>query len=224
VGYDVDDYLVMSGVLISYATSDAMTISVDVSQEDVVTMKVGDSVDIVFSAYEDEQYEGIIQSITTTSTSRSSATVSYPVVISIQGDTSKLYSGMTADVTFVTDESKECVYISRKAIVEDNGKQYVYKKSGDSYVLSPVETGFTNGANIEIVSGIEEGESYYIASVAVSEAADETDDNQEASTLDGNPSDGMDMQQPGGGMDMPTDMNNMNNMNMTPGMGGGGPQ
>jgi HlyD family secretion protein len=224
VGYDVDDYLVMSGVLISYATSDAMTISVDVSQEDVVTMKVGDSVDIVFSAYEDEQYEGIIQSITTTSTSRSSATVSYPVVISIQGDTSKLYSGMTADVTFVTDESKECVYISRKAIVEDNGKQYIYKKSGDNYVLSPVETGFTNGANIEIVSGIEEGESYYIASVAVSETAEETDDNQEASTLDGNPSDGMDMQQPGGGMNMPTDMNNMNNMNMAPGMGGGGPQ
>jgi HlyD family secretion protein len=224
VGYDVDDYLVMSGVLISYATSDAMTISVDVSQEDVVTMKVGDSVDIVFSAYEDEQYKGIIQSITTTSTSRSSATVSYPVVISIQGDTSKLYSGMTADVTFVTDESKECVYISRKAIVEDNGKQYIYKKSGDSYVLSPVETGFTNGANIEIVSGIEEGESYYIASVAVSETAEETDDNQETSTLDGNPSDGMDMQQPGGGMNMPTDMNNMNNMNMAPGMGGGGPQ
>jgi HlyD family secretion protein len=224
VGYDVDDYLVMSGVLISYATSDAMTISVDVSQEDVVTMKVGDSVDIVFSAYEDEQYKGIIQSITTTSTSRSSATVSYPVVISIQGDTSKLYSGMTADVTFVTDESKECVYISRKAIVEDNGKQYVYKKSGDSYVLSPVETGFTNGANIEIVSGIDEGESYYIASVAVSETAEETYDNQEASTLDGNPSDGMDMQQPDGGMNMPTDMNNMNNMNMAPGMGGGGPQ
>jgi HlyD family secretion protein len=221
VGYDVDDYLVMSGVLISYATSDAMTISIDVSQEDVVTMKVGDSVDIVFSAYEDEQYKGIIQSITTTSTSRSSATVSYPVVISIQGDTSKLYSGMTADVTFVTDESKECVYISRKAIVEENGKQYVYKKSGDDYVLSLVETGFTNGANIEIVSGMEEGESYYIASVVVNEDNEETSDNKETDTQEVSQPDGMDMQNFGGDMNMPSDMNNMN---MGPAMGGGGPQ
>jgi HlyD family secretion protein len=198
VGYEEDDYLVMSGVLISYATSDAMTISVDVSQEDVVTMKVGDSVDIVFSAYKDEKYEGIIQSITTTSTSRSSATVSYPVVISIQGDTSKLYSGMTADVTFVTDESKECVYVSRKAIVEENGKTYIYKKSGDNYILSLVETGFTNGAYTEIVSGLEEGESYYIATVSVNETSEETDETQD-NTEDGTMPTDM-MQQNGGGM------------------------
>jgi hypothetical protein len=128
---------------------------------------------------------------------------------------------MTADVTFVTDESKECVYISRKAIVEENGKQYVYKKSGDSYVLSPVETGFTNGANIEIVSGIEEGENYYIASVVVNETDEETSDNQESETSDGSKSDGMDMQQPNGDMSMPTDMNNMNGGS---GMRGGAPQ
>jgi HlyD family secretion protein len=188
-----------------------MTISVDVSQEDVVTMQVGDSVDISFAAYEDESYKGIIKSITTTSTSRSSATVSYPVVISIQGDTSKLYSGMTADVTFVTDESKEVVYVSRKAIVEENGKQYVYKKSGNNYVLSPVETGFTNGANIEIVSGLEEGESYYIASVAVKETGEnesdkENEDEQPQTDFDmqmPQDSDGQGMPQGGDGQGMP---------------------
>jgi hypothetical protein len=122
---------------------------------------------------------------------------------------------MTADVTFVTDESKECVYISRKAIVEENGKQYVYKKSGDEYVLSPIETGFTNGAYTEIVSGVEEGESYYIESVVVEETTDdEADTNQETGTQDGEQSTGM---------NMPSDMNNMNNnMNNMPNMGQGG--
>jgi HlyD family secretion protein len=228
VGYEEDDYLVMAGVLISYATSDAMTISVDVSQEDVVTMQVGDSVDISFAAYEDESYKGIIKSITTTSTSRSSATVSYPVVISIQGDTSKLYSGMTADVTFVTDESKEVVYVSRKAIVEENGKQYVYKKSGNNYVLSPVETGFTNGANIEIVSGLEEGESYYIASVAVKETEEkesgkEDEDEQSETGADmqmPQDGDGQGMPQGGNGQGMPS---GGNGQNMPQGNGGGRP-
>ena len=170
VGFDVDDYLESAGVLVSYATSDAMTVSVDVSEEDVVTMKVGDSVTLAFSAYEDETYEGIIESITTTATSRGTATVSYPVVISIQGDTSKLYEGMTADVTFITEATdSEVVYVPRKAIVEENGKSYLYKKSGDEYILSPVETGFTNGENVEITSGLEQGETYYIAGAALEE-------------------------------------------------------
>lgn len=170
VGFSEDEYLETAGVLISYATSDAMTVSVDVSEEDVVTMKVGDSVTLAFTAYEDETYEGIIQSITTTATSRGTATVSYPVVISIQGDTSKLYEGMTADVTFITESTDaEVIYVSRKAIVEENGKYYVYKKEQDEYVLSPIETGFTDGENVEIISGLDKDETYYIAGVALKE-------------------------------------------------------
>ena len=170
VGFSEDEYLETAGVLISYATSDAMTVSVDVSEEDVVTMKVGDSVTLAFTAYEDETYEGIIQSITTTATSRDTATVSYPVVISIQGDTSKLYEGMTADVTFITEATDaEVIYVPRKAIVEENGKYYIYKREQDEYVLSPIETGFTDGENVEIISGLGKDETYYIAGVALKE-------------------------------------------------------
>lgn len=168
VGYEEGTSLISSGTLLSYAVSDAMTIQVDVSQEDVTTMKVGDKVSIQFAAYEDV-YEGVIESITTTATSRNSATVSYPVTILILGDTSKIYGGMTADVTFIIDETSEVLYVPRKAIVEENGKKYVYIKLGDSYVLTEVMTGFTDGANVEIISGLQENDIYYIASVAVDE-------------------------------------------------------
>lgn len=168
VGYEEEASLISAGTLLSYAVSDAMTIQVDVSQEDVTTIKVGDAVSIQFAAYE-ETYEGVIESITTTATSRNSATVSYPVTILILGDTSKIYSGMTADVTFVIEETADVIYVPRKAIVEENGKKYVYIKSGDSYVLSEVTTGFTDGANVEILSGLQENDIYYIASVAVDE-------------------------------------------------------
>ena len=166
VGYEEDSSLVSKGTLLSYAVSDAMTIQV--SQEDVTTMQVGDKVSVKFAAYE-ELYEGIIESITTTATSRNSATVSYPVTVLILGDTSKIYGGMTADVTFIIEETENVLYVSRKAIVEENGKKYVYIKSGNSYVLSEVSTGFTDGANVEIVSGLQENDVYYIASVAVGE-------------------------------------------------------
>ncbi|MBD5452642.1 MAG: HlyD family efflux transporter periplasmic adaptor subunit, partial [Lachnospiraceae bacterium] len=173
VGYEVDDYLMNTGTLIAFAKAEDMTVSVDVAQEDVVTMKVGDSVELSFSAYEDEIYNGVIQSITTTATSRSSATISYPVVISIQGDTSKLYGGMTADVSFVTEEASDVSYVLRKAIVEENGKNGLYIKSGDNYVFAPVTTGFTNGAYIEVKDGIHAGDCYYIKTLVNGGSADE---------------------------------------------------
>ena len=173
VGYEVDDYLMNTGTLIAFATAEDMTVSVDVAQEDVVTMKVGDSVELSFSAYEDEIYNGVIQSITTTATSRSSATISYPVVISILGDTSKLYGGMTADVAFVTEEAADVNYVLRTAIVEENGKNGLYIKSGDNYVFAPVTTGFTNGTYIEVIDGIHTGDCYYIKTLVNGGSADE---------------------------------------------------
>lgn len=173
IGYEVGDYLTNTGTLIAFAKAEDMTVSVDVSQEDVVTMKVGDAVELNFSAYEEAVYRGVIQSITTTATSRNSATISYPVVVSIQGDTSMLYSGMTADVTFVTEEAENINYVLRKAIVEENGKNQLYIKSGEEYILTPVTTGFNNGTYIEIKDGINVGDRYYIRTQVHEGGADE---------------------------------------------------
>ncbi len=173
IGYEEGDYLMNTGTLIAFAKADEMTVSVDVSQEDVVMLKVGDTVELRMSAYEGETYRGIIKSITTTATSRNSATISYPVVISIQGDTSGLYSGMTADVTFVTEEAENVSYVLRKAVVEENGKSQLYIKSGESYVLTPVTTGWNNGKYIEVKDGINAGDRYYIRTQIQEGDADE---------------------------------------------------
>ena len=173
IGYEEGDYLMNTGTLIAFAKADEMTVSVDVSQEDVVMLKVGDTVELRMSAYEGETYRGIIKSITTTATSRNSATISYPVVISIQGDTSGLYSGMTVDVTFVTEEAENVSYVLRKAVVEENGKSQLYIKSGESYVLTPVTTGWNNGKYIEVKDGINAGDRYYIRTQIQEGGADE---------------------------------------------------
>lgn len=173
IGYEAGDYLMNTGTLVAFAKADEMTVSVDVSQEDVVAMKVGDAVELNFSAYEGETYHGVIESVTTTATSRNSATISYPVVVSIQGDTSMLYSGMTAEVTFVTEQAENISYVLRKAVVEENGKSQLYIKSGEAYVLTPVTTGFHNGEYIEVIDGISAGDKYYIKTLVQKGGADE---------------------------------------------------
>ncbi len=173
IGYEEGDYLKNTGTLIAFAKAEEMTVSVDVSQEDVVDIKVGDTVELSMSAYEGEIYEGVVASITTTATSRNAATISYPVVISILGDTSKLYGGMTADVKFVTQEAKNVTYVLRKAVVTENGKSCLYVKSGADYTLVPITTGFNNGEYVEILEGIGEGEEYYLKTQVREGEADE---------------------------------------------------
>lgn len=211
VAYEAGDSLEQTGVIVAYAAPADMTISVDVTQEDVVDLAVGDKVEILFGAYEDEPYEGTILSIDTTATSESSNTVSYTVVISVEDDTEALYGGMTADITFVTEEKEEVLYISKKAIVEQNDKKYVYKKTAlGGRELTEVETGISNGVNIEILSGLSEGDTIYIASRVSSEAEvanTDVSDSDSANTTD-TTDEVTDMQMPGGmenfgGMQMP---------------------
>lgn len=157
--------------LIAYAKPDEMTISVDVTQEDIINLSVGDKVNLTFTAYGDTPYVGSIKSIETTATSRNTDTVSYTVVVAVEGDTKGLYGGMTSDIVFVMEEKENVLYVSRKAIMEEDGKVYVYVKNqqGDM-VKQEVKTGITNGVNTEIVEGLQEGDTVYLASKVSSEA------------------------------------------------------
>lgn len=183
VAYEAGDILREDSALITYVKEDDYVITIDVAQEDVPYVKVGDTVTIEFGAYPDEIYEGVIREITTTQVSENTATVSYPVTVEIKGDTKELYGGMTGDVTFVTDEADQVNYVSKKAIVKDQGKTYVYVKNDkDEMVLQEVTTGFTDGVNIQIISGLDRGDTVYIASRVSANQSEEELKNESSQT------------------------------------------
>lgn len=164
VNYEAGDELVDNGAMVTYTKSDDFTVSIDISEEDIKSVKVGDSVTIKFSAYDGETYEGTVSEINTSVSDNHATTVSYPVTISILGDTSKLYGGMTADVTFVSDSVNDVLYISEQAVVREDGHEYVYVKSGNDYEKKEIQTGFSNGTSIEVLQGLSEDEQIYIKS------------------------------------------------------------
>ena len=165
VNCEEEEELTGESTLISYTTRDG-TVSIDVSEEDIAAISVGSSVEIVFTAYPEETYEGTVLSITTTAASDYAATISYPVLIGVEGDTGKLYGGMTADVTFVTDSAEDVLYVSRKAVFEEDGKTCVYRKTENGGMETvEVETGFTDMSHVEIKSGLSEGDTVYLKSL-----------------------------------------------------------
>ncbi len=170
VSSEAGDKLKDIGAMLTYAKENEYTVNIDVSEEDVAAISVGEHVELSFGAYPEQTWEGVITSITTTATSEYASTISYPVTILVQGDTSLLYGGMAADVTFVTDSVEDVLYVSKKAVFEEDGLNYVYKKDvkgkgTEARVKTQVETGFSDTASIEILSGLEEGDVVYIESI-----------------------------------------------------------
>ena len=163
VGYEDGETLSIDTDIATYMNSDAVTTSVSVAQDDISEIEVGDTVNISLSAYEGKTFHGKVTSISTTSSGTS--TVSYPVVVTMTGDVSSIYAGMSADVTFVTKEVKDVLYISNKAVETEGTKSYVTRKNSDaSTTKTQVKTGFSDGYNVQIESGLSEGDTVLIES------------------------------------------------------------
>ena len=163
VGYSKGDSLNSSTAIAAYVDTDGVNITVSVAQDDVSNIKVGDNVNIYMSAYEDELFEGTVTSISSSSTG--DTTVSYPVVVTLSGDVSKVYDGMSSEVTFVSKEVKDVTYVSNKAITTEGTKSYVTLKKADGTTKkTKVVTGFSDGHNVEIKSGLKKGDTVLIES------------------------------------------------------------
>lgn len=165
LGYAVGDSISSSTSIATIADASEVTITVSVDQEDIASIAVNDTVNVDFTAYTGVTYQGVVSSISTTASSDNSSTVTYPVVVTLTGDVSSIYSGMSADVTFVTKEMEDVLYVSNKTIINEGTKSYVKVKASDGTITKvEVETGFSDGNNVEITSGISEGETVLIES------------------------------------------------------------
>lgn len=136
-----------------------------IAQEDISDIELGKTAELVFDAFPEERFTGAVDSITTTPARSSSSTVSYQVSVLLDGDMSKVFEGMTGTVTFVAKQVKDVLCISNRAVTAENGVQYVKVKQEDGTIEQvEVTTGFSDGRNCEVKTGLNEGDIVIIES------------------------------------------------------------
>lgn len=89
--------------------------------------------EIELSAYEDQTFAGEVDSIDTSSSSGSS-TVSYNVTAAFAGDITGIYTDMTGNVTFISRQVTDVLYVSNKAVQFDGTTSYVKVKDADGTI------------------------------------------------------------------------------------------
>lgn len=147
-----------------------VTVRVDVSDDDMKSISVGDPVNLDFEAFPDTDFTGKVSDIGDATINSTTSEITYEVTITVDGDVSGLYHGMTVDVTFVSDEVRDVTYVSNRALTEKDGVTYVkYRDEQGEIQQKQVSAGFTDGNNTEIIEGLSEGDVVLVESRVKSE-------------------------------------------------------
>ena len=178
--------------ILRVANLNNMEVEVDVNENDIVKVQIGDSTIVEVDAYLKKQFEGVVTEISNSADGVLSAdqVTNFKVKVRIAEDSYKdlvegkpaYYSpfrpGMTATVDIITDKRNNAINVPISAIaiktdttstkrkskdlenlIEKPEKfECVFIKNGDTAELRVVKTGIQDDSNIEITSGLEEGD------------------------------------------------------------------
>ncbi len=178
----------MSGTeIMRLANLRSMEVEVDVNENDIVKVKIGDSVNIEVDAYLKRVFKGRVTNIANTANSTTSVdqVTNFKVKIHIEEDSYKdllvgkpegyspFRPGMTATVDILTNTKKDVVAVPISAIIikkrseidpktpkaeADKRTEAVYVLKNGKAELRAVDTGIQDNVNIEIISGVSKGE------------------------------------------------------------------
>ena len=117
VPYEAGNKLQKSIALVGYSDTDMLTVAVEVSQEDIVKIAVGDTAEVVLPGMRMGSVEGMVSYIATEATSgRSISNVTYTVEVTIDNSDGAISSGTSAYVTFCYGELTDVDYILTEAL------------------------------------------------------------------------------------------------------------
>jgi len=145
---------------LSYLT---MTLSVD--ELDISDIAVGQKVEVTADAVEGKTYTGVVTKVSVAGTS-SWGTTTYPVTVRIDG-TEGLLPGMNVDAVITLESASGVLAIPTGALNRGNTVLVTADSpsaadgtaiEGGEYYSVPVEIGASDSGYIEIVSGLQEGD------------------------------------------------------------------
>lgn len=106
VTYEAGDTLIKNTAFASYYDLDTILISVEVSQNDIAKLAVGDTVQVQISGSRMGAIDGTVYSIASEKTSGGSmSNVTYAVIVAVDNTDGTLSTGSQATVTFETEEA-----------------------------------------------------------------------------------------------------------------------
>ncbi|MEH7253469.1 efflux RND transporter periplasmic adaptor subunit [Neobacillus niacini] len=159
------DSVQVSGTVAHITNYSSLQTTISVDELDITKVQVGQAVKITATAFEEEAFEGTVTSVANVGTS-SNGVSTFDVEIQIT-DPKNLKIGMSTEASITIENKEDALYVPVEAVYKSGDEKYVLvpESSDDSTQTTKrvtVETGIANDSNVEITSGLTEGESIQI--------------------------------------------------------------
>ena len=158
--YDPGDMTGSLPVLTVGQLTPVVKVMINVSENDLATLKAGQDVEVTFDAFPGETFQGKVQRIYPTV---DTATRTFDVEVRIANGQERLKPGMFARVS-IDLGSRNNVVVPDRAVVKQtgSGNKYVYVLNGSTVSYKRVELGRRLDNAYELISGIEDGDTVVI--------------------------------------------------------------
>lgn len=142
--------------VVTIADLTSLLVEVDVSEANINVVKVGQPCVIQLDAIPDKHFKGQVHMIVPTA-DRTKASIMIKVKF-FEND-KRILPEMSAKVSFLSrkpteKEEKQRLMVKKTAILEKDGKNFVFLIKEDKAVLTPVVLGDTFGDDVELLSGV----------------------------------------------------------------------
>lgn len=151
---------------VSLISEGMLGVKVDLPEVDSVKVQVGNKATITLDPFGDAVFTGTVVSVDRSETLIDGVS-SYEARIAFDSEDSRIVSGMTADVTIVTDSKDNVQAIPARAVsYDEQGHPYVYLFTGNKKTEKhEVALGLRGSDSfIEVIAGLHEGDSIIIPS------------------------------------------------------------
>jgi RND family efflux transporter MFP subunit len=152
---DLGDYIQKNNTIAEVVDIATLKAMINVSEQDVFNLKVGDKVQITTDVYPGATFEGKIKTIS----SKGDAAHTYPVEVSLPNSSiHPLKAGMFAHMSFGSVSHSKSLIISRDALLGSVKEAQVFVIDGGVAKLRNLVIGNSSNNSLEVISGLNEGD------------------------------------------------------------------
>ncbi|HEY0602870.1 MAG TPA: efflux RND transporter periplasmic adaptor subunit [Herpetosiphonaceae bacterium] len=146
-----------SGAPITIVDDSKLHLDVNVSERDVAQLRKGQSAQVVIDALGTDVITGTLSYVAPAATVVQNVTT-YLVRIDLPKQNEAIRVGMNASVEIATLEKEDALIIPASAVRSEGSKRFVRIKQGDTFVDREIRIGLGNDIEVEVVSGLNEGD------------------------------------------------------------------
>jgi HlyD family secretion protein len=143
-------------LLVEVAELDKLQVRAFVDEPEIGKLAPGQKVSLTWDAVPGRTWEGTVARIPTSVTMRGTRSVG-EVVCAVSNKDLKLLPNVNVNVVIITDRRENVLSVSREAVMQAEGKRFVYAILDGRLHRMDVQTGVSSLTRIEVKNGLQQG-------------------------------------------------------------------